>query len=224
MKLADAVDSGAQPVLRELQAWQAARLARTYDDLRQDDRYRAAVEFFLTDLYGPQDFTRRDTDLRRLWSRFRRALPKAALQILQSTFTLQALSEELDQSMTRHLGAGPVSGASYSAAYRSVGRPDARRRQIDLMVAIGEDLDHLVHHSWIARALRAARIPARAAGFGALQDFLERGFEGFRRMNGAQPLLTAIRLRETRLLEALFNGESNPFEPAAAAAAGARSS
>jgi len=207
---------------RKLRTWQAERLARTYDDLRQDPRYGAAVEFFLTDLYGPQDFTRRDGDLRRLGRLVKHALPDAALQVLQSTFTLQSLSEELDGAMAENLAAGAVTGASYAAAYRRVGRADARRRQIDLLIAIGEDLDRLVRHSWIALALRAAHVPAHAAGFGALQDFLERGFAGFRRMKGAKPLLAAIRQRETRLMEALFNGAADPFEPAGASSAGLR--
>jgi hypothetical protein len=203
---------GLAQTLRELRAWQAARLARTYDDLHKDNRYGAAVGFFLNELYGPQDFTRRDSDFRRAWKYFKRALPDAALQVLQRTLALQVLSEELDQAMAGRLAAGPVTSASYSAAYRSVGRPEARREQIDLLIAIGEDLERLVRHTWITLALRAAHAPANAAGFGALQDFLERGFAAFRRMKSAQRLLAAIRQRETLLMEALFNGNADPSE------------
>ena len=202
-----------------VRAWQAARLARTYDDLRKDNRYGGAVEFFLTELYGPQDFTRRDDDLRRAWSHFKRALPNAALQVLQRTLALQVLSEELDQAMAEHLSADPLTGASYSAAYHSVGRADARRRQVDLLIVIGEDLERLARHSWISLALRAAHVPAYAAGFRALQDSLERGFAGFRRMKGAHRLLAAIRQRETQLMEALFSGSTDPFEPPGAVSA-----
>lgn len=205
--------------LRKLRAWQAARLARTYDDLRNDKRHGEAVEFFLTELYGPQDFTRRDSDLRRAWSYFKRALPNAALRVLHRALALQVLSEELDQAMAEQLSPGPVTRTSYAAAYRSVDRADARRHQVDLLIAIGEDLERLVRHSWISLALRAAHFPAHAAGFGALQDFLEGGFAGFRRMKGAQRLLAAIRQRETQLMEALFNGSGDPFEPVGAPSA-----
>ena len=198
--------------LRELRAWQAARLLRTYEDLRRDDRCGGAVEFFLNELYGPQDFTRRDSDFRRAWKYFKRALPDPALQVLQRTLALQVLSEELDLAMAERLPRGPLTSASYSAAYCSVGSPEARREQVDLLIAIGEDLDRLVRHSWISLALRAARVPASAAGFGALQDFLERGFAAFRRMKSAQRLLAAIRQRETQLMEALFKGDADPFE------------
>ena len=60
------------------------------------------------------------------------------------------------------------------------------------------------------------RRPARAAGFAALQSFLERGFAAFRKMGGAGAFLATIDERERRLMEAIFGGESAPFaEPLA---------
>ena len=205
--------------LRDLRAWQAARLQHTYEELRRDERYRIAVDFFLNELYGPQDFTRRDTDMRRAWKYFKRALPEGALRVLQRAFALQVLSEELDQGMAERLSGAAITSASYSSAYRSVGTPDARREQIDLLIAVGEDLERLVSHAWISLALRSARAPAKAAGFGALQDFLEKGFAAFRRMKGAQRFLSAILQRETDIMEALFNGSADPFEPDSATGA-----
>jgi len=71
----------------------------------------------------------------------------------------------------------------------------------------------VVRHAWVGFALRAARAPAHAAGFGALQDFLERGFAAFRSMKDAGRMLDAIRERETRLCTALLAGGTTPFGP-----------
>jgi hypothetical protein len=199
--------------LKELRAWQAARLARTYDDLLRDPSCQAAVEFFLTDLYGPQDFAQRDADLTRAWERLKRGLPAAALEVVAPALELQVLSAELDQAMVARLGDKAVTEPSYAEAYRAVGRSDARRRQIDLVVSIGNDLQRLVKFPLIGLALRAARIPAHLAGFGVLQNFLERGFAAFRQLGDARMLLDAIRERETALLQALFNGSEEPFRP-----------
>ena len=58
---------GKQAALRmRLRAWQAARFERTYADLMASDRYRPAAEYFLSDLYGPKDFSERDDELARL--------------------------------------------------------------------------------------------------------------------------------------------------------------
>ncbi|HEY6925033.1 MAG TPA: hypothetical protein VI653_16280 [Steroidobacteraceae bacterium] len=197
--------------LSELRSWQAERLARTYADLSHDPRCATAVNFFLTDLYGPQDFTRRDDDFARAWSRLKRGLPDAALEVLARALELQVLSAELDQAMLQRLVAGPVTDLSYADAYRAVGRADARRRQIDLVMSIGTDLARLVSFPLIGLALRVAHAPAHLAGFGALQDFLERGYDAFRRMGDPGALLGAIQSRETTLMQRLFAGNGDPF-------------
>ncbi len=195
----------------DLRAWQTGRLAQTYADLRREHRYSAAVEFFLSDLYGPQDMSRRDSDLLRAWSYFKRVLPGAALEVLELAVTLDVLSAELDQAMAEQLVSGPVTDAAYAHAYRRVGRASGRRRQIALLIGIGEGLDHIVRNRWIGAALRAARVPARAAGLAELQGFLERGFAAFRQMKGAQHLLKVIRARETHLMDAMFGGAESEF-------------
>jgi len=196
--------------LRELQAWQAARLVATSEDLRRDPSCAEAVGFFLSDIYGPQDYSRRDQQLKRAWRILQRTLPVEALGLLGRAVELQQLTAQLDAAMAAQIGTAPLSGASYAAAYRAVGSPESRRRQIDLVLSIAGDLGRLVQHDWMALALRAAHIPAHVAGFGALQDFLERGFAAFRRMQGSQRLLDAIRERETRLSEFFFQGGDDP--------------
>ncbi|MFI4868605.1 MAG: FFLEELY motif protein [Steroidobacterales bacterium] len=204
------------PRLQELRTWQAARLAHTYADLRQDPQLSRGLEFFLTDLYGPHDFTHRNRQLARAWRYFKRALPSSAIEVLAKAIELEVLTAELDQAMVSQLTSEPLIGASYAAAYRAVGRPEQRRRQIDLIISLGEQLERIVRHPGIGLALRAARAPAHAAGLGMLQDFLERGFSGFRHMQDAQRLLGAIRERELQLMQALFNGSHDPFDTLAA--------
>jgi len=201
--------------LGKLRIWQAARLARSYEDLRRDPQCAEAITFFLSDLYGLRDHTRRDQDLTRAWETLKRTLPQGALEVLGSALELQVLTARLDQAMAAQLDPGPLSWPTYAAAYRAVGRPDARRRQIELVVMVGKDLERLVRHDWLALALRAARTPARLAGFAALQDFLERGFAAFRKLPDARRLLSAIEDRESRLSAALFSGAAVPADLAA---------
>jgi len=207
------LEASAQPQrarqLSALRAWQTQRLLRTYADLRRERRYAGAVEFFFSDLYGPKDFSERDRELARAWSHFRRALPQSMLRVLAQAVELQVLTAQLDLALVAALPVGEVSAAAYAAAYRAVGRRDQRRRQIELIVGVGEVLDRAVRRAWIGLALRAAHAPAHAAGFGVLQDFLERGFAAFREMNGAARLLGCIRERESRLMEALLSGETD---------------
>ena len=60
-------------------------------------------------------------------------------------------------------------------------------------------------------ALALMRAPARAAGLGELQAFLERGFNAFRTMRGADTFLATIATRENALVDAIFDGANAPF-------------
>ena len=105
--------------LRELRGWQSARLENSYHDFRADPRYAPAVKFFLSDLYGPQEFKARDRDLARAWRYLKRALPAPAMAVLGQAIELDVLTLELDRALVRALAAGAVSDAAYAAAYRA---------------------------------------------------------------------------------------------------------
>ncbi len=70
---------------------------------------------------------------------------------------------------------------------RPIGRSTAsqdRERQIDLIALLGEALDKLTHLRFIGMTLKVMRKPARLAGLGELQAFLERGYSAFGAMRG----------------------------------------
>lgn len=206
--------------LQELRAWQATRLAATYADLQRDPLAGAALRFFLSDLYGSQDLSRRDQDFGRAWGLLKRALPSRMLQVLSTAIELDVLSAELDLEMTARLPPGPLSAQTYSDAYRAVGRLEARRRQIGLIAEVGNALVRAVQTPFVGIALRAAHGPAHAAGFGVLQDFLERGFAAFRELRDPDRFLATIEGRELRLLQTLEAGGTISAQGAPAEAAG----
>ena len=196
--------------LQALRAWQSSRLADTYRDLHEDPRYSQAVEFFLSDLYGPQEFVDRNRNLTRALRYLRRALPAAAVNVLQRAVELDVLSTELDHAMVKALPAGAICESTYATAFRAVGIPTARVKQIELTVDLGADLDRIVNRTWLGPLLRAAHAPAHAAGLGPLQDFLERGFDAFREMRGAGRLLDAVKERETDFMHRMLRGADGP--------------
>src|SRR5688500_17383068 len=58
-----------------LQRWQAARLEKSFVDFLAEPRTRPAARFFLDDLYGVYDVSRRDHDVERVLPLMRRLLP-----------------------------------------------------------------------------------------------------------------------------------------------------
>jgi hypothetical protein len=202
----DASAAGFNRRLSELRQWQAARLARTYADLREDTRYAPALEFFLSDLYGDRDFAARDREMEQAWRYLKRSLPEAPLRALGDAMELDVLTAELDHAMVMAMPGGALNESLYAQAYRKVGQREARERQIELVIDAGKHLQRAVRHAWVGPLLKAARAPAHAAGFGVLQDFIERGYLAFRKLAGASEFLETIRERETALMEAWFSG------------------
>jgi hypothetical protein len=203
-RLASALDRVAE--------FQARRLDATYRDLAADPRYKEAIAFFRSDLYGPGDFSRRDTDLAKVAPMMQRVLPSRVIETVTMAVQLSALSQELDRALLVELEPDtPLSVAAYCDAYRACNNRDVRAQQIALIGSVGRGLDRHVHAPMLRRTLAAMRIPARAAGLTTLQRFLERGVAGFARMGGATEFLETIDTRETALMNAIFAGSNAPF-------------
>ncbi|MFN0162545.1 MAG: FFLEELY motif protein [Burkholderiales bacterium] len=197
----------------ELKTWQSARLEATYSDLLGHPRYAAAARFFLEDLYGPKDMAQRDADTERILPKLTRVLPARALATIADAVELDALSETLDQHLALQPGfAGTViDAAGYATAYRACSNQSERERQIALTRRIGDALDQLTRKPLLEGTLKLMRKPAQAAGLGALQNFLERGFVAFKAMHGAREFLDAVQERETLLMRRLFDAVEDPF-------------
>lgn len=191
-----------------VKAFQAQRLARSHADLLADPRYAQAARFFLDDLYGTKDFTRRDAELSRVIPALTRFLPESALLTVADAVELDALSESLDVGLARRLAAGAEAGAltpqAYASAYAQPADRPARERQLALVLEIGGALDKLVRNRLVGGLLSAMRGPARAAGLEEMHEFLHRGFQAFRAMNGASRFLERVDARERALMEQLF--------------------
>lgn len=199
-----------------IKRFQHARFQATYADLAADARYAGAARFFLDDLYGPHDFSERDAQFARIVPALVRLFPDDIVGTVGDLASLHALSEQLDTAMAQHLpptaAAAEIDQAAYAQAWRAVGQRAARDRQIGLMLQIGRALDRYTRNPVLRHSLRMMRRPARAAGLGALQQFLETGFDTFRAMKGADDFLRIVAEREQALAQRLF-GDSPAATP-----------
>jgi hypothetical protein len=202
-----AADPSLGQAVLAVKAFQHARFQATYADMLASPRYGHAASFFLEDLYGPMDFSQRDTQFARVVPGLVRLFPADLVSTVVSLADLHALSETLDTAMARALpGAEPITGARYGLAWRTVGQPPQREQQIALMLGVGSALDRYTRNPLLRHTLRLMRGPAHAAGLGALQAFLETGFDTFREMRGAAPFLDTVATRERALAARLFAG------------------
>ena len=200
--------------LKILQGWQRKRLENSYRKLISQERYRAAGDFFLVELYGGLNFRERDQQMERVLPVMVRMLRADMLLALAEAFELQSLSLGLDMDMTLALqtsGWKELNTGRYGEVYRSCGRRQDRERQIELIGHLGLELNELVHHRLVMFLIRTLRGPARAAGFGLLQTFLEQGLRAFQIMGDGTEFIETIWKNEDKVMRRLFAGDKNPF-------------
>lgn len=199
-----------------LRAWQADRLAATYRDLLDSARYRDAARFFLTDLYGPKDFSARDHEVERILPTLSATLPASGIRTIALAIEVDALSEELDAAMVAELrrarAIANINEKNYAEAYRRCGKRAQRELQLRLIGEVGGALAALTRKPLVHAALRLMRTPAKLAGLAELHAFLENGYDAFRKMGDPSEFLAVIATREAAILGQLCAGAEQPFE------------
>jgi hypothetical protein len=206
---------------------QARRFRGTYADLMGSPTFGPAAKFFLEELYSDSDYTARDQQFGRIAGTLQTMFPAAVVDTAVALAVLHAQTEALDQAMGRAWMAavatatpagnappadqGLHDAAHYVAAWRAVGQPAARELQLQRVLAMGTDLARLTRTPGLRMMLRMMRAPAHAAGMGALQQFLEAGFDTFgqlaRQRGGVEQFLATIEARERSLMADLFDAE-----------------
>ena len=201
------------PILRQ---WQAKRLEDSFEHFLYDPQRRAAALFFLTDVYGDHDFSRRDANVAKVLPMMQRLLPAAVLGTVADGIELGAVTHALDLRMAEALQRlAPtrkrLDAALYAKAYRVVGHARLRNHQIDLISSVGLGLAKAVRTPGVAMLLRLSRGPAKASGLGELQGFLERGFAAFSAMGDGKAFVNDIEESERLVTRRLFAGDPDPF-------------
>lgn len=192
---------------------QARRFSGTYADLMASPSFGPAARFFLEELYSDRDYTARDQQFARIAGTLQTMFPRPVVDTAVALAVLHAQTEVLDQDMGR---AWPQADASdavrYVAAWRAVGDRSGRQQQLARVLAMGRDLARLTRAPGLRTMLRMMRGPATAAGMGALQQFLEAGFDTFgqlaRQRGAVEQFLATIEQREQALMVQLFDGDA----------------
>jgi len=197
-----------------LQNWQRHRLARTYEDFMAIESDAPACHFFLEELYGGMNFRERDQQVARVEPLMSRTLPRKALHAVAEALRLQAISLEFDMEMAilvERRGLKKLNTREYAEIYRECGRRPEREHQILLIRTLGVELQRLVKMPLLIRLLSLLGGPARAAGFGRLQSFLESGLRAFRHLSDPPGFIESIYQREWLAMNRLFSGHETPF-------------
>lgn len=217
LRRAAAAHDDLQAANRAVKRLQARRFAGTYADLLESSEYSGAARFFLDELYSDKDYSLRDAQFSRIAGALQTFFPEQVVATAVALAELHALTEELDQEMALAwlaLGGQPSLSeiARYMGTWKTVARKEDRDRQLAVVLQVGAELDRLTRKPGLRMMLRMMRKPAEVAGLGALQSFLEAGFDTFAAMAGkgskAEEFLETIRRREAGWLALLYGPDT----------------
>ena len=188
--------------------WQMAYLLTMFTDLHEKPGYDAAINFTMSDLAGV-GISKRDHDLERAAPAITRMLPQPALETIAAAARLNARVLEVNLGIFRQLQANgrlpaEISQRAYCIACRESSSVDECVGMVHLATNLGGSLKTLVKVPLLGAMLWAMRGPAHAAGFGALQEFLERGYNNFREIPDIEHFLDEIDTRMTTFFETIF--------------------
>ncbi len=188
--------------------WQLDYMLPFYEDLRSSAGRAAAVDFVVSDLTGI-NISERDQELARVVPVMSRMLPDKALSAVATAMELNARVLGVNLSICRELFEEisidtEITEASYCSACRRASQLEECLALVHLTAEIGRSLDDVIRIPMMGLMLRAMRTPARLAGFGVLQIFLETGYKTFNALEDVHQFLDDMTVRMTEVFTQIF--------------------
>lgn len=193
--------------------WQLDYLLPLFADLYDRPGYAEAIDFTMSDLAGI-GISDRDRDLERAAPAITSMLPLKALATISVAAEMNARILKVNLGICRSLlvdGELPerITEYEYCVACREASSLEECLELVHLVTDLGRTLQSLIGVPMIGFTLRAMRMPAHAAGFGALQEFLENGYRTFRQIPDIEHFLREIELRMTDIFEKIYKTPLN---------------
>ena len=188
--------------------WQLEYLLPFFSDLHARKGYAEAIDFTMSDLAGV-GISGRDRDLERASPAITRMLPLGALETIAAAAAMNARILKVNLGICKSLQVGNelpdrITIPDYCVACRDASSLEECVELVHLVIGLGRSLKSFIRLPMIGLTLSAMRIPAHAAGFGALQDFLENGYRTFRQIPDIEHFLEEIEVRMIDVFEQIY--------------------
>ena len=198
-------DAALNKKLHEVQSWQQARIKRTHSALFEQPKNQLMADYFLTQLYGGDEF-------KVLAEQLGRILPKAKkLERLAKESSLEAgsmgiqasiLAIELDLHLAQWLLEQEltVNEENMLLAYRTVDEADERRVQIHNLKDVCYRTDKDLNSFMLKKAFAMAKGAAYRYNFQPLYDFIDSGFKAMKPLKSVSSFIEPFCARELEVI------------------------
>jgi len=185
---------------RALQDFQSNRINGTYRDIETDPEFSKIGNFFFKKLYAPEDFSFRDTSMKKLHRVLDGKIYKNMLTAVTKVIELHDISDEQDNRMVERMMEEDIDEsmtmAQYQKIYRSLENYDQRIYQINLSAEVTR-IFHGLSKKWIvAVSLKTVKTTAVLFGIREIIDFIYDGYVAFKTIDNIDFFVETMTQRE----------------------------
>jgi hypothetical protein len=197
---------------RVLQGFQSRRINRTYKDIETDPEFSKIGHFFFKKLYAPDDFSFRDTSMKRLHKALDGKIYKNMLSAVAKVIELHDISDAQDDMMVEQMikmGVGEsMTMDEYQQVYRSLDNYDQRIYQINLSAEVTRIFHGLSKKWMVAVSLKTVKATAVLFGIQEIIDFIYEGYVAFKTIDNIDFFVNTMIERETAWHEEIWKNTS----------------
>ena len=184
----------------DLQDFQSRRINATYKDIEDDPEFSKIGDFFFNKLYAPEDFSFRNTSMKKLHKVLDGKVYKNMLTAVTKVIELHDITDEQDDVMVEKMMEQDLDESmtmeEYQHIYRSLDNYDQRIYQIHLSAEVTR-IFHGLSKKWIvALSLKTVRTTAVLFGIKRIIDFIHEGYVAFKSIDNIDLFVDTITERE----------------------------
>lgn len=201
-------------VLNEVQAWQRIRIQRTHNELFQQPNNQLMAKYFLTQLYGGQEFKMLAVQLARILPKAQKIeslIKESALKTGSMSIGAAVLAIELDLHLAQWLVAHdlPVTEKNIMVAYSAIDESIERRNQIEGLKEVCYRTDKYLNSFLLQKAFQLAKTTAYHLNYQLLYDFVAAGFAAMKPLDSVKSFIDPFCQRELMIIDQIHDNKED---------------
>lgn len=192
--------------LIEVQSWQRARIEKTHDELFGKPKNQLMANYFLTQLYGGDEFKKLAEQLQRIVPKAKkveRFAPATALETGTMAIYASVLAIELDLHLAEWLIANnlTVNEENMLSAYRAVNEGEERRAQLSNVKEVCYRSDKYINSFMLRKAFAMTKRTAYRHNYQPLYDFIDTGLNAMRPLDNVKGFIDPFCAGEMQIID-----------------------
>lgn len=207
-------DDALNDTLTAVQAWQRARIQHTHQELFEQPKNKPMASYFLTQLYGGDEFKLLAQQLERILpkaKKLERLAKESALETASMAIQAAILAIELDLHLAQWLVAHElsVSEKNIVTAYRAVNESDQRRMQIKHLKEVCHRTDKYLNSFMLRKAFAFSKNAAYRHNYQPLYDFIDAGFNAMKPLDSVSTFIDPFCRREMQIIDHIYTTDND---------------